>query len=279
LAAPRHIHPLVDGSILVSAVWWQEIRRAYPGKKIDAVVGLVSKTNVFQDGMGVGARMGSAPGIGGDGKGGIWIADQDTNRIRRLRLDLTSCADLVGSSPQTAAKSCLDWQATTKLPTANLVWIDPNPDDALPPFPTRCNQTIEGGGWTLVPKDADEAEVNALLGAKGQFLYTCSESATDGIVSPVAASGFSWTKKVAVPGTWKVQGTSVSCGADGAFGDLACGYGVGCYEAGGKTLIAPGQTAANQCAPPGGIWTEGAMAICDKKTNFAQWSMWVRSVP
>ncbi len=279
LAEPRHIHPLPDGSVLISAHSWREIRRGYPSDRIDALVGAVSDLTVFQDGMGVGARLGRQAGIGGDGKGGIWVADMDNHRLRRLRVDVTGCADLVGSSPTTAAKSCLDWQAKTKIPTANLVWIDPNPDDALPPFATRCNQTIEGGGWTLVPKDADEAEVNALLGAKGQFLYTCDEQSTDGIVSPVAATGFSWSKKVAVPGNWKVQGTVVSCGADAAFGNLACGYGVGCYEASGKTLVAPGQTAANQCAAPGGIWTEGAMAICDKKTNYAKWSIWVRNVP
>ncbi len=270
----RSLLPLADGTIVTLNLGDQALRRTWPGDVTRTIVGLPGTTGLV-DGAGAFARLGGEGALAADASGAIWFADRDNHRVRRLRLDLQSCADLTGSSPQTAAKSC---KAAAKALAGNGlgdVWIDPDPTDKLPAFRTRCNTTSAGGGWTLVTADVEAAQVDKLLGGKGQVLYTCSQTASDGVVSPTFTQPWSWLSKQALAGSWTVLGKSVTCGADASFASLSCGWGVGCASADGPTLL-PGVASASECGGPGTIAAAGAMAICGA-TLHTDWQVYVRA--
>ena len=273
---PTDVVALADGTLLVTSSGSSAIRRVWPTQRVESVVGHLT-TEGWLDGLGPQARLGNNLSLGRDAKGATWIADAQYQRVRKLRLDLTSCGDLLGGALGAAATSCQSFATTSKLGGLSQVWIDPDPKDALPAFPTGCDLTTAGGGWTRIDSKISGEQLAKLIGAKSQFLYKCKESDADGIVSPVYTGTWSWTKKVALAGTWTVNGQAVNCGNSVDFDKLTCGWGVGCFEGDAKTLLVPGQTAVDQCAAPGEMWTKGAMSICGKD-NYASWVVYVRAV-
>ncbi len=273
---PTDVVALPDGTLLVTSTGSSAVRRVWPTQRVESIVGHLT-TEGWLDGLGPQARLGNNLSLGRDAKGAVWVADAQYNRVRKVRLDLTSCGDLLGGAPGAAATSCQAFGATSKLAGLSQVWIDPDPKDELPSFATGCDLTTAGGGWTRIDSKISGEQLAKLMGPKAQFLYKCKESDTDGIVSPVYTGSWSWTKKVALAGTWTANGQAVNCGNSVDFDKLTCGWGVGCFEGDGKTLLVPGQTAVDQCAAPGQMWTKGAMSICGKD-NYGSWLVYVRAV-
>ena len=274
---PMRVAPLADGTVLVSTQSGAAIRRLWPQQRVETVAGVIGAIGMA-DGLGPAAKMAADPGLHVGADGVVWVADMANNRVRRLILGVQSCGELLGASPAAPATSCKAIGADSKVGHLTKLWIDPDPSDGLPAFSSRCDHSFDGGGWTRIDSNTDPKQVAKLMGSKAQVLYKCSDTATEGIVSPPFSVSWSWVKRVAVGGTWKVKGQDVVCGDAAPVSALDCGWGVGCAEADAKTLFVPGQTAANQCGAPGQAWTQGAMSLCGA-ANYGGWVVYLRPTP
>ena len=273
---PTDIVALADGTALVTSQAGATVRRVWPFERVETPVGKIDAPLAALPGLGPTARLRGHSGVGGDGVGGIWLADRNNHMVRRLRFDLQACGDLLGASAASPAVSCKAYQAVSKVTTLLDVWLDPDGPGGQPPFATRCDLQTAGGGWNLIHPDIHKDQLQKLLGDKPQMLLKCNQAAETGIISPPFTPPWSWAQKQAVAGTWSVAGVDVACGSTPEFSALACGWGIGCVQVGGPGGLFPGQTAVDQCGPPSAAWTTGPFAICGGKTAHTDWHVYVR---
>ncbi len=273
--APVGLALLPDGSVVVAEKGNASLRRVSLDGSTTTLAG--APQNGFADGMGGDARFYNPHGVVVDKLGNLIVADSGNNRIRKVWMQWSGCADLTGASKYTAGSSCKAIQAVAKWSGSPHYYVDPNGGSKADAWKTTCDQTTDGGGWTRVDASVPAATVDQLRGGEGQMLLKCSDTAANGVISPKTAAPWSWTTKTAVAGEWSVGGNAVVCGADPAFGAVTCGFGYGCSNgaADKAAFVLPGVVSGNQCANDKAAMTGTAFTLCGS-TNYGGYSVFVR---
>ena len=283
LRAPIGLAVLADGSLLITDASNHSLRHVWPnGGPSETWAGVPAAG--YAHGIGTDFRMKDPREVVVDSKGDVFIADDGNDRIRKLSISLSKCSHLTGISQYTAAKSCKSILPQYKWSGNSNYWVDPDGGEKDNAIETTCDMKSDGGGWTRVDQEDKAEVVNALLGGKGRMMLKCSDAGVEHLVSPATSKTWAWSnKKHALAGDWLVKnakdpGKTVTCGDDGSFDELDCGWGYGCSDGKdkGKNKLLPGVKSTVQCTNTTTAQTDGAMSICGSAA-YSKWRVFVRS--
>ncbi|MCO4762353.1 MAG: hypothetical protein KC502_12660, partial [Myxococcales bacterium] len=268
---------LADGRFVVTNRTTDRVKIVTPNGE---VIPLAGSSYAAHEGLGPDARFKHPVGVLVRKNGELLVGTQGS-RIHRLRTKVSQCAALRGISAAQAAASCQQINKTFSFDDVSTVWVDPDGVGGDAPFATQCDLSTDGGGWTRITEKQSPATIDKLLGGHGQVMYKCTSTGAAHIISPLTKSGWSWSKKTALPGDWQISAkggpaAKVSCGADAGIGKLPCGWGFACATAG--TFVLPGVSGVSQCSNTQTVFTGGPMGICGK-SNHSSWAVFVRKKP